>query len=50
MNEERSSLMDDLVVVVLMIVNPVVWVLCIIGMVKLWLEGRRPKYWEETER
>ena len=50
MSKDREYMGDDLLVAVLMIVNPVVWVLCIMGMVKLWLEGRRPKYWEETER
>ena len=43
MDKEWSNLIDDLMVAFLMIINPIVWVLCILGMVKLWLEGRERK-------
>ena len=40
MDKEWSNLMDDLMVAFLMIINPLIWVLVILGMVKGWLEGR----------
>ena len=38
-NAEGAML--TIITALLMIVNPIVWILCIVGMVQLWLDGRR---------